>query len=117
MAHIERYRFGSIMIDGATYGADILILPDGACLEWQREASHEVSPADLWELERHPPLPATLVIGVGVAGRLHVSPEARAWLTEKGIALREAPTGEAVALYNALIGQGERVAAALHLTC
>lgn len=117
MGHIDRYCFGSITIDGVTYDSDVLALPDGACVGWQREAGHEVSPADLWELDCHPPLPAILVIGVGSAGCLQVSPEARAWLHERGIELREANTGEAATLYSALAGRGVRVAAALHLTC
>lgn len=38
-------------------------------------------------------------------------------LEAAGIEVTCAPTGQAVEIYNARLGRGEHVAAALHLTC
>jgi len=114
---IEGYEFGRILIDGKTYRADLLILPDGIHPDWWRQEGHALAVVDLWELTQCEPLPEVLVVGTGSHGRMVVLPETEQWLKENGVELRALPTAEACKVYNALVEKGVRAAAALHLTC
>ena len=117
MSRISEYEFGRIVVDDKTYRADLLILSDGVHAEWWRNEGHELAVVDLWELERLQETPAVLVVGTGTYGRMMVLEETREWLDARGIELREGKTAEACTLFNRLFDRGERVAAALHLTC
>lgn len=117
MARIGEYEFGRVVVDGQTYRADLLILPDGVHPDWWRGEGHELAVEDLWELEEAAEKPTTLVVGTGASERMTILDSTRAWLAAQGIELREGPTEWACRLYDRLSDQGVRVAAALHLTC
>jgi hypothetical protein len=122
MYRISDYEFGRVVVNGRTYCADLLILPDAVVPDWWREEGHDLSVADLWEVERRAvesaaEKPAALVVGTGTYGMMNVPAETRDWLAGLGIDLHELPTAEACERYNALAARGVRVAAALHLTC
>lgn len=117
MSRISEYEFGRIVVDGKTYRADLLILSDGVHADWWRNEGHELAAVDLWEVERLDEKPVMLVVGTGAYGLMVVLPETREWLNVQGIELREARTEEACTSFNSLFDRGERVAAALHLTC
>jgi len=112
---IDDYTFGKIRIDGRPYTADLILFPDRIEEDWWRKQGHYLQVADLSGLAGT--TCDALVIGTGAHGAMRVAKEVETWL--KGLAIRwEAhPTGKACERYNALVGEGKRVVAALHLTC
>ena len=111
---IESYQFGEIVIDGATYQNDVIILPDGVKPEWWRDKGHILQPQDLDAvLDANPEV---LVVGQGASGRMQVTQETRESLDGAGIELIAAPTPDAIETYNQM-RRDRNVAAALHLTC
>ena len=112
---IEDYRFGRIVIDGKTYTSDVIIFPDHVQSHWWREEGHVLQPADLWDVIQAKP--KVLVVGTGHSGLMRIPPETEEYLREQGIELRAERTAAACKLYNRLSQAGERVVAALHLTC
>lgn len=111
---IDSYDFGEIVIDGKSYSADVIILPDRVIDNWWRDEGHKLCPADLWEVVQAGP--EVLVVGTGYYGAMEVLPETYDYLQQKGIELRVERTAQACQLYNRLRAS-RRVAAALHLTC
>ncbi|MFB0546967.1 MAG: Mth938-like domain-containing protein [Anaerolineae bacterium] len=111
---IDSYEFGHIVIDGRSYTADVIILPDRVIGNWWRNEGHELCPADLWEVVQAEP--ELLIVGTGYSGRMEAPSETRDYLEGKGIDLRVERTAEACRVYNRLCGS-RKTAAALHLTC
>jgi hypothetical protein len=113
--NIEDYRFGRIVIDGKPYTSDVIVFPDRVEDGWWRNEAHELCPADLWEIV--PEKPEVLVVGTGQSGLVRVLPETREYLEQQGIKLIVETTAEACKTFNRLSRSGEKVVAALHLTC
>jgi hypothetical protein len=111
---IEEYRFGHIVIDGASHDADVIILPERVLGGWWRREGHVLHPEDLEAVFEA--APEKLVVGQGANGRMRITSGTRRALEKAGIELVALPTGEACERYNGL-REGGRVAAALHLTC
>ena len=112
---IDSYSFGEIKVDGVRYTRDLIILPSGVKPNWWRREGHRLCIEDLEEvLEERPEV---LVIGTGYSGLMRVPEELIRRLREMGIEVVAQRTGEAWKTYNRLLGEGRRVAAALHLTC
>ncbi|MCX5893485.1 MAG: Mth938-like domain-containing protein [Deltaproteobacteria bacterium] len=112
--HIDSYEFGSIVIDGRTYRADLLIWPGRIKADWWRSAGHLLQLPDV--AEALAAAPQVLVVGTGESGRMRLDPELVAYLKEKGIDLVAQRTREACRSLNELAGK-RHLAAALHLTC
>ncbi len=111
---IESYEFGQIVIDGASYQNDVIILPDRIESHWWRDEGHVLQPQDLdavMEAE-----PEVLVVGQGAYGRMRVTSETQKALDVAGIELIAASTADAIETYNDL-REDRKAAAALHLTC
>ena len=113
--NIEDYRFGWIVIDGQSYTSDVIVFPDRVNDSWWRNEGHELCPADLWEVVQEKP--AVLVVGTGRSGLMRVLAETEEYLERQGIKLVIERTAEACQTFNRLSRSGERVVAALHLTC
>lgn len=112
---IDRYVFGRIVIDGQPYARDLVVTRGRIWDGWWREQGHSLSIADLADaLEADP---TVLIVGTGAMGRLHVPAETRQEIERRGIELCALPTGKAWGLYNELEAEGQKVVAALHLTC
>ena len=114
---IEHYDFGRIVIEGQSYGQDVILLPDRVIPRWWRERGHSLSPADLRDVVQAQEQVDTLIVGTGAFGRMTVPPETCVYLQEQGIQLVIKPTGSAVEEYNRRREEGQSVTAALHLTC
>lgn len=114
---IEHYDFGHIVIEGQSYGQDVILLPDRVIPHWWRERGHSLSPADLREVVHAGERVDTLIVGTGAYGLMAVPPETRRYLQEQGIQPLIRRTGTAVEEYNRRREEGQSVAAALHLTC
>jgi hypothetical protein len=112
---IGAYAFGRIEIDGRTYHSDVIVLPTGVRANWWREEGHALRPQDLTPVLDA--APEVLVIGQGAHGLMRVADETLASLREAEIEAVYAPTRQAVEVYNERCQRGQRVAAALHLTC
>jgi hypothetical protein len=111
---IDTYSFGSIVIDGRRYTADVIILPDRVIANWWRKSGHSLVPDDLLEIIPHKP--DRLIIGTGSFGVMKVPPGTLEFLGNHGIEPVVMKTGEAVKEFNRS-EPGSNIAAALHLTC
>lgn len=113
--HIDSYQFGKIVIDGATYTKDCLIIAGTVHPNWWRERGHLLSAEDLGPIIAA--RPAILVIGCGASGMMTVTNDACELLSEHGIRFEALDTQKAVGRFNELSKAGANAAAALHLTC
>lgn len=112
---IEKYSFGSIIIEGKEYTKDVIIFPDKVFSPWWRKEGHNLVLEDLKEaIEAKPNL---LIIGTGAEGIMRVPEETFRKLQEMGIETRTSKTEEAIKLYNEQIQKKKIVIACLHLTC
>ncbi|HEX77093.1 MAG TPA: hypothetical protein G4O03_01580 [Dehalococcoidia bacterium] len=111
---IDDYQFGQIVVAGAKYTSDIIILPQRVIPGWRRREGHILSPEDLMEVVQD--RPDLLIVGTGSSGLVKVTPEARQHLEANNIELIVQDTPAACQTYNRLCG-AKKVAAALHLTC
>lgn len=113
--HINSYRFGCIEIDGCEYTSDVVILHESVKSPWWRDKGHALGPKDLSAVLTD--RPEILVIGQGAQGMMKMTDEALTHLRDAGIEAVCVPTARAVELYNECCRRGQRVVAALHLTC
>ncbi|MGQ9569936.1 MAG: Mth938-like domain-containing protein [Thermodesulfovibrionales bacterium] len=111
---IEHYSFGNIVIDGKPYTSDVIIYPERVDSSWWRKQGHSLHIADLKDII--PENPEILVIGTGYSGAMVVPEETLLYLKSKGIDVYIERTTKAVELFNKF-QKGEKVIAALHLTC
>jgi len=113
--HIDSYQFGKIVIDGASYSSDCIILGDSVNSNWWRKQGHSLSAEDIETIIAAKP--SVLVVGCGSSGLMKVPDETRQVLQEHDIRLEAVDTAKAVQKFNELSETGINVAAALHLTC
>ncbi len=113
--HIDSYQFGQIVIDGASYSSDCLILGDSVQSNWWRKQGHSLSAKDIEPIIAAKP--SVLVVGCGASGLMKVPEQTRQVLQEHNIQLEALDTYKAVQRFNELSQTGVDVAAALHLTC
>ena len=112
---IDRYRFGSIVVDGREYESDVLIYPDGHVDDaWWRVEGHKLILQDLQQLIASKP--DAIVVVTGESGMLAPDPGLRDQLAKHGIALYAESSEEAMVLYNEL-SRDRKVAGCFHLTC
>ena len=114
---IDSYRFGNIIIDGQSYGKDVIITHDTVISPWWRKDGHSLIPADLEAIMQNPP--SVLIVGTGNFGIMKVPQTTMEHLSSLGIEVRAMRTGKAVDEFNKLSSEQGRgkIAAALHLTC
>ena len=113
----ESFSFGSIQIDGVTYGHD-LVIDRGTIRKRKKRASKQYRDA-----YGHTPLSAKenipwrcrrLVVGTGAEGALPVMEEVRKEAHLRKVELLSLPTKDAVAILNR---GGKDTNAILHVTC
>jgi len=116
---IESTAFGSITIDGATYGHDVVIRPSGKVRKRKKNlskavygSSHTVSRAEAEFVYRDGM--ERLIVGTGQTGLLHLSEDATQFLQDKGCAVDLLPTPKAIGAWNKARG---RVGGLFHVTC
>jgi hypothetical protein len=116
---IDRSDFGSITIDGKTYGHDVMIGLSGEVTKRKKKlskrkygTSHIVSKAEAkYVFEDGSDL---LVIGTGQEGNVHLSPGAERYFAKKGLRVVLEPTPEAIQSFNR--STGHKIAL-MHVTC
>jgi len=114
---INSYRFGAIEIGGKRYTTDVVIFPDRVLDGWWRKEGHRLCVEDLSKVLNADPRPEVLVVGTGYSGLVKLSGEVEEALKDRGIRLITQPTKEACQTFNRILESGQRVVAALHLTC
>ncbi|MBN1639761.1 MAG: hypothetical protein JXA09_00905 [Anaerolineae bacterium] len=117
--HIDVVRFGTVVVDGARYRHDIVISPSGQVKRRSKElskqrygTSHTISVAEVevvWQ-----PGVRQLIVGAGFLGRVRLSPEAEAYLSERECASTIVPVRRAARLWNEAKGG---TAGLFHITC
>ena len=111
---ITDYSFGTITIDGTTYGKDVIIYPDHVHSPWRRKEGHLLQAEDLSGI-----IAANIslvVIGTGYYGAMAVPQEILSYLMSHNIKTLVDKTGSAVKLFNKNAA-ASHIAAAFHLTC
>ena len=119
MAKIERFDFGSIVIEGKKYGHDVFMFPDGSVKQrkggFLKFGSHVIKKAEIEELLKASP--QVVVVGTGTSGKAKLASDAELTLKEAKIELLALPSREAVEKLNLLAQEGKRVSALMHITC
>jgi hypothetical protein len=111
---IESYDFGRIVIDGRSFGSDVVVFPDRVDGNWWRKEGHMLSVDDVKEIVEAKP--DVLIVGTGYSGMMKIHPQTEQYLRSSGIELIVAKTETACKTYNELF-KSKRVVAAFHLTC
>lgn len=111
---IESYDFGSIVIEGKKYTADLIVLPDRINSSWWRKEGHVLGLDDLSDVLREDI--EVLVIGTGFFGLMKVSDDLKQSISAKGIVLFIEKTKRAVRVFNEQVPR-KKTAGAFHLTC
>jgi uncharacterized protein len=108
---IRTYGPGHFQISDRDWREPVLVTPTGTT-PWRVTRAEELS-ADNVAAARSGPAPAELlVVGCG-ARSVFVPPDVRAALKAAGLAIEVVDTGSACRMYNVLLAEGRRVAAAL----
>ncbi|MGQ9673485.1 MAG: Mth938-like domain-containing protein [Candidatus Aminicenantales bacterium] len=111
---IESYKFGAMVVDGKTYTADLILLPDRTISSWWRKEGHRLCLDDLSDVLAEEI--EVFVIGTGFYGLMKILPEVRHAFQAKGIALFAEKTAKAVGIFNKM-ADFKRTAGGFHLTC
>lgn len=111
--------FGSITVEGKRFEHDIIIRLSGKVRKRNKAlskkvygTSHTISLDEVKELHR--PRAERLIIGTGLEGQVHLSPEAETFLSKKGCAVELLPTPEAIHNWNEAEGL---ILGLFHVTC
>ena len=113
MPTIDSYSFGHIKIDGKSYYNDVIIFPEKIRGSWWRKEGHKLQVEDLRTVFDYKP--NVLIVGTGSSGFMEVPAETREHIRKQNIKLVVEKTKTACDTYNKI--KGEKVVAALHLTC
>ena len=108
---IRSYGPGHFLIGERDWRMPVLVTPS-LTVEWTVLRAEDLSLASLAPLKDVQPLPELLVLGCG-ARAVFVPPALRAELKAAGLALEVVDTGSACRIYNVLLAESRRVAAAL----
>ena len=112
---IDAYAFGRVVVNGASYEADVIVFPDRVESNWWRKEGHRLQMEDLGTVVGYGP--DVLVVGSGSFGMMDVPLSTIEGLESRGTSVIVLRTSEACTRFNTLLAERKRVAAALHLTC
>jgi hypothetical protein len=117
--HVDRTGFGWLEIEGERYEHDVLIRPGGKITRRKKKLSKRVygtSHTISLDEARHvfEERAATLIVGSGQYGQVHLSREAADYFRERGCAVRLLPTPEAIEIWNETRGKAIGL---FHVTC
>ena len=108
---IRSYGPGHFLIGERDWRGPVLVTPT-VTTAWSVARAEELSLASLETLRQAAPPPELLVLGCG-ARAVFVPAALRAELKAAGLSLEVVDTGSACRIYNVLLAEGRRVAAAL----
>ena len=111
---IDKYSFGSIVVEGEQYSSDIIIFCDHVESNWWRKQGHTLSKEDIHSVVAvHPDV---IIIGTGYYGIMKVPPAIVEYARVHGIEMIVEKTTKAWKTYNE-VRNDKNVVACLHLTC
>lgn len=111
MPMIDRFEYGTVVIDGAIHHSDVITLPDGRVKTlWLAEGS-ALRAVDASRIIKAKP--EVTILGRGTAGNLRLGPEAESRRQHAGIELQSYRTHKAIETYRELRNQ-RKTAAVLH---
>jgi uncharacterized protein len=108
---IRSYGPGHFLIGERDWHGAVLVTPS-ATTAWSVTRAEDLSLASLDALRQAPAPTELLVLGCGPRAAF-ITPAMRAELKAAGLALEVVDTGSACRIYNVLLAEGRRVAAAL----
>ena len=108
---IRSYGPGRFLISDREWRSPVLVTPTGTTA-WNVTRAEDLSLEGLATLKAAPTPTEFLVLGCG-ARAIFVPPDLRAVLRAAGLALEVVDTGSACRIYNVLLAESRRVAAAL----
>ena len=108
---IRSYGPGHFLIGNRDWRSPVLVTPT-VTTAWDVAHADELSLDNLAPLKSAPVPTELLVLGCG-ARAIFIAPDKRAALKGAGMALEVVDTGSACRMYNVLLAEGRRVAAAL----
>ena len=116
---IEKFKFGSIIIDGKIYTSDVIIRPNGEIKKRKKKlskaiygTSHTISLDEAKHVFKKSA--KTLVIGGGQFGRVKLSAEAADYFAQKGCEVTLLSTPKAIQVWN---DTQEEAIGLFHITC
>ena len=112
---IEKYKFGSIKINGKIYDFDVEVYWTGEVLKWWREKGHIFDVNDVKRAVKKNP--DVIVFGTGFYGICEVTKECKNYIEERVIELIIDKTENAVKAFNDLLKESKKVVGLFHLTC
>jgi hypothetical protein len=112
---IEKYSFGSIVVNGQTYKADLKIIGGNVVTNWWRKEGHRLRIEDINDILEYKP--EVLIVGTGFFGMMKIDEALKKFLEENGIKVIAERTGKAVNAFNDAYREIKKVAGAFHLTC
>jgi hypothetical protein len=117
--HIDHTDFGSIVIEGAVYEHDVLLLPNGEVKKRKKKLSKAVyGTSHILSLDEakyvYQPGIERLIIGTGQYGNVRLSDEAAGYFKRKRCRVDLAPTPTAVQTWNEARGT---ILGLFHVTC
>jgi len=119
MTKIDKFSFGSAVIDGTKHIRDLVLLPDGIMKRRSGGfwiiGSHRIKKEEIEQLFVSGA--EAVVIGVGVLSRARFSDEAKNYAEIQSAELFVLPSRDAVRKWNQLADEGKRTAALIHITC
>jgi hypothetical protein len=119
MAKIDKFSFGSIIIDGRRYSRDVLIFADGTVKKRKGSflmfGSHNIKKGEIEEIAQD--APEAIIVGTGTDGKARLAPDVESWAKERNLNLIVQPSEEAIAKLTELMEQRKKVAALIHITC
>jgi hypothetical protein len=119
MTKIDKFGFGSAIIDGTKHIRDLILLPDGTMKRrgggFWIIGSHHIKKEEIEQLFTSGA--EAVVIGVGILSRARLSDEAKNYAERQSAELLVLPSRDAVRKWNQLVNKGKRTAALIHITC
>jgi hypothetical protein len=119
MAKIEKFSFGSIVIEGKKYRRDVLIFADGTVKKrkggFLMFGSHKINKEEIEALIQGQP--ESIIVGTGTNSVAKIAPDIESWAKGRNLNLLVQPSYDAVAMLNELTRQNKQVAALIHITC
>lgn len=113
--HIDSFHFGQIVIDNKEYTNDCIILNDMVLPDWWRKEGHKLGIEDINPVIEAKP--SILIVGCGTMKKMKIANDTRKLLQKNNIEMIALDTPKAAEKFNELINKGQKIAAALHLTC
>ena len=110
---INSYSSGTMVIGGAEYKGDVIVLDDRVITDWHRQDPGLLSLEDLEAVVDF--LPQILVIGKGDVDIIDIPLAAKMVLDQRNIQLVAGKTQEVWHLYNDFLEKGKKVAGVFHL--